>query len=119
MDKQKRTLDTIRLLRTLTSKLPNTVREASEQDVIYTAFQNVLESNDPSEGWEIVNRRMDILFGQQERDANGKLKNIMRGKFGMDLVLEYLERAAKSGCIIWDAIQPRLARIASDMQDYW
>ncbi|KAJ7834467.1 hypothetical protein B0H14DRAFT_3709394 [Mycena olivaceomarginata] len=50
------------------------------------------------------NRRMDILFGEDCRNDQGRLRNILRGAAGMPLVVKYLQK------IEWSEIEAELAR---------
>ncbi|KAJ7800454.1 hypothetical protein B0H14DRAFT_2616165 [Mycena olivaceomarginata] len=50
------------------------------------------------------NRRMDILFGEDCRNSQGRLPNILRGAAGMPLVVKYLQK------IEWSEIEAQLAR---------
>ncbi|KAJ7076638.1 hypothetical protein B0H15DRAFT_934227 [Mycena belliarum] len=61
-------LDVIKTIAKLTSQLPETVPEASDDDKIYRVITTLEGIDDSVAG--TFNRRFDALFGNNERDAN-------------------------------------------------
>ncbi|KAJ6593318.1 hypothetical protein B0H19DRAFT_17359 [Mycena capillaripes] len=61
------------------------------------------------------NRRMDVLFGEDLRDAAGRLKYVAAGKHGMSAVVKYLKTVpwAELQCTI---VQPKLDRIIRELE---
>jgi hypothetical protein len=78
-------LDLIKKMKKLSSLLPDTVPEASDTDDIHRIITKAHGIENTIGGTFI--RRFDILFGNDRRDANGRLKNIRRGDRGMDCVI--------------------------------
>lgn len=72
----------------LNKKLPPTIREGSKQDKLYEVMTKI----DSETAWATFNRRFDILFAEDCRDENGRLHHIRRGRFGMNTVINYLNR---------------------------
>lgn len=100
-----------RLLQTLIQSLPEFVPVACADSKICEIFRKVPEpvpTADPEERWATFNCRMDLLFGNDVRNQDGKLCNITRGLFGMDLVVEYALDAVKAGYLLRDETLPRL-----------
>ena len=84
--------DQIGHLKALVSALPSSVPPATEDGRIATVFTKIPESKDPDDQWPVFNRRMDALFGEDLR-VNGRLLNVTRGPFGMDMVIQYAVNA--------------------------
>jgi hypothetical protein len=84
----------ISMLATLIAKIPVSIPVAKETDRINKIFQKIpipdLNHADPDiTVTSVFNRRMDILFSEDVHDTNGRLINILCGKYGMDLVVAY------------------------------
>ncbi|KAK1217163.1 hypothetical protein PQX77_020171, partial [Marasmius sp. AFHP31] len=97
-------------------KLPESVKIAGPNDRIAEVFKSIPESDVSLEKWEVFVRRMDVLFGENVRDTDGNLVNIMRGPLGMDLVVKYLQQAVTAGDLDWEAAQPKFARLVTEIQ---
>lgn len=103
-------------LRGLAKQLPPTVPMATKDDRIVKVFTNIPVSKNPTEHWETFNQRMDALFGNELCDSNGRLLNIKRGAFGIDLVLEYFNDAASKGSLNWDLAAIKVDRLITELQ---
>lgn len=109
-----------RLLRSLVKSLPESVPLASAESKICQIFQKVSVPHPTADGeehWAVFNRRMDLLFGNDVHDKDGKLLNITRGQFGMDLVVHYAQEAVDTGHLLWEAALPKFARLVTALQD--
>jgi hypothetical protein len=73
----------LKLLKALVKALPKSVPVASQSDRIFEVFSNIPVPSNPVEQFEVFNRRMDNLFGEDLRDAQGRLLNVKRGVKGM------------------------------------
>ncbi|KAJ7918849.1 hypothetical protein B0H13DRAFT_2320945 [Mycena leptocephala] len=82
-------LDSIKKIGNLSSLLPETVSEAPADDDIHRIITRI-EHPDGTVA-ATFNRRFDILFSEDTRVSDGRLKNIRRGNFGVGCVVEYLE----------------------------
>ncbi|KAF8187691.1 hypothetical protein K438DRAFT_2150894 [Mycena galopus ATCC 62051] len=80
----KPTLDLIKKIGKLSLLLPDTVEEAPADDNIHRIITKV-EHPDGTVA-ATFNRRFDILFGEDTRGSDGRLKNIRCGDFGMGLM---------------------------------
>lgn len=87
---------------TLTRGLPKSIATASRDGQIARVIKNSHGENNDTP--TTFNRRMDILFGEDCRNSQGRLPNILRGAAGMPLVVKYLQK------IEWSEIEAELAR---------
>ena len=72
----------------LTKKLPKSVPEGKRDGKLHRVMTN--DSYRGETPWETFNKRMDATFGADCRNAEGRLENVYRGRFGMDIVTKYL-----------------------------
>ncbi|KAJ7107579.1 hypothetical protein C8R44DRAFT_744751 [Mycena epipterygia] len=108
-------LGLIKKTRKLSALLPEIVREATDADDVYRVITKVHGIDDTIAG--TFNRRFDILFGEDCRDADGRLKNIARGDFGMNCVIEYLESIHwESAGIPLDLAGNKLTRVVVELE---
>ncbi|KAJ7189247.1 hypothetical protein C8R46DRAFT_36579 [Mycena filopes] len=104
-------LDLIKKIRRLSGLLPDSVPEPSEEDKVHRIITTLPSLDDTLAGE--FNRRFDNLFGEDCRDADGRLQNIRRGVEGMDCVVAYLESIHwKTADIPLDLAQNKLQRLA-------
>ena len=75
----------------LTKKLPSSVSEGKRDGKLYRVMTN--DSYRGETPWETFNKRLDATFGEDCRNAEGRLENVCRGRFGMDIVTKYLRIA--------------------------
>lgn len=105
----------------IVSELPPHVPLASDSDSIWLTFQRISipkDDDDPEERWRVLNRRMDALFGEDLRNTEGRLPNIMRGPFGLDMVVDYLEEVILLGSLPWEALQPKMGRLLLELKHF-
>ncbi|KAJ7687530.1 hypothetical protein B0H17DRAFT_1136257 [Mycena rosella] len=108
-------LDLIKKIGKLSPLLPETVPEAPADDDIHRIITR-LEHPDRTVA-ATFNRRFDILFGEDTRGSDGRLKNIRRGDFGMACVVKYLNSIHwESAKIPFDLTEPKLTRIADELE---
>ncbi|KAF8888702.1 hypothetical protein CPB84DRAFT_1461956 [Gymnopilus junonius] len=108
-------------LKELTRKLPSIIPLAKETDRINEIFNKIPvpgpANNDPDiTVSSVFNRRMDILFGEDVRDGNGRLKYILRGKFGMDMVTEYFSSSLATGALSLGTAMVKLERLVKELE---
>ncbi|KAH9071527.1 hypothetical protein EDB83DRAFT_2220841 [Lactarius deliciosus] len=72
----------------LTKNLPSSVPEGKRDGKLHQVMTN--NSYRGETPWETFNKRMDATFGEDCRDAEGRLENVSRGRFGLDIVTKYL-----------------------------
>ncbi|KAJ7702785.1 hypothetical protein B0H17DRAFT_1127725 [Mycena rosella] len=82
-------LDLIKKTRKLSVLLPETIPEATDTDKIHRVITTVNGIEGTIAG--TFNRCFDILFGEDCRGGDGRLKNIRRGALGMTCMVDYLE----------------------------
>ncbi|KAF8217802.1 hypothetical protein K438DRAFT_1925160 [Mycena galopus ATCC 62051] len=92
---------------TLIRKLPSNVPIAARESHISSSLTLPGEDGKAASSF---NRRTDVLFGEDVRDATGRLKYVAAGKYGMHAVVKYLKTVpwAELECTIF---QPKLDRI--------
>ena len=95
--------DPVRHLHLLNSFLCDTpVKLASESDVIAKVYNTVVGKSPDPHDWPTFNRFMDILFGNDVRNSEGQLHNVMHGLYGMDLVIDYVTKCVRAGKLPYD-----------------
>ena len=97
----------IRDISVLSKALPTSIPEGQPMDKMYHVITNV-ESDEGD--WPTFNRKFDLLFGVDCFDANGRLKNVCRGQYGMDAVAAYLQRLSLRNLPL-ELVQIKLQRI--------
>ncbi|KAJ7459621.1 hypothetical protein B0H11DRAFT_1924246 [Mycena galericulata] len=111
-------LDLIKRMDRLSAQLPDTVAEASDTDDVHRVITTLSGIDGSVAG--TFNHRFDVLFGQECRDSDGRLKNIRRGDYGMLCVVEYLQSIHwESAGIPLDLAQLKLARIVEELEHIW
>ncbi|KAF6743232.1 hypothetical protein DFP72DRAFT_859159 [Ephemerocybe angulata] len=105
----------IATLQALEKSLPSQVPVGKKVGQIGTVFKNIPESTNPTEHWGIFNRRMDALYGEDLR-KEGDLPNIVRGKWGIRAVCEYLERCVDAGSLSWDIAILKTTRLIGEVE---
>ncbi|KAL1657695.1 hypothetical protein GGF50DRAFT_121580 [Schizophyllum commune] len=99
-------------IKALAKQLPSSVPIASKDGMIY----RILRDSHGESAWATFNKRFDALYGEECRDADGKLKNIERGKYGLDGVCKYLDIAVQQGSMPYDLMSIKLERLKLAMQ---
>jgi hypothetical protein len=100
----------------LLPSLPMSVQLATKDDNISRIFASIPVPSDPEFLWPVFNRRMDILFGEDVHDDKGCLHNVMRGPFGMGMVVDYIQQAVKAGHLLWEPVSPKLDRLIKEIR---
>ncbi|RXW12861.1 hypothetical protein EST38_g12992, partial [Candolleomyces aberdarensis] len=109
----------VKSLAELQSLLPNNIPEGTEDGHIASIFSRVPVPDGAEELWEVFNRRMDLLFGEEMRnEATGRLLHVTRGPFGMGLVIGYLEDTVKANPLgfQWTAAMPKVLRLVNELK---
>ena len=105
----------VKALCSLILQLPTTVPIAKADSQIVEVFRRHPVPMDSSENWEVFNCRMDILFGE-ETCINGRLPTVERGRYGMDMVLGYLDDMVASGHLQWEAAMPKIMCLVDEVK---
>ena len=98
----------------LSASLPASVSIAKQDSKIYTTLLRVNEGDT----WMTFNRIFDILFKEdvEYRDENGRLRHILRGKYGMDKICAYLNGVQWSDPNIpLDLVKMKLDRLIEEL----
>ena len=103
-------------LQALLKKLPKSVPPATRQDKICEVFIKIPIPFDPTQDWEVFNRRMDALFSEDLRDASGRLYHLKRGAFGLDMVIAYIVQVMAGGNLIWDIAAIKVDRLVRELK---
>lgn len=100
----------------LVKQLPDSVPLATSEDQIPAVFSSLDVPDDPNEAWEIFDRRFNSLFGEEIRNASGRLVNFRRGPLGIEAVLDYLEvcRRLPIDKFEWEAAMPKILRLCNE-----
>lgn len=100
---------------TLTRKLPSSIPIAAREGHISRSLTLPGQDGDAA---STFNRRMDIIFGEDLRDAAGRLKYVATGKHRMGAVVKYLKTVpwAELQCSI---VRPKLERIIRELEFLW
>ncbi|KAK7047043.1 hypothetical protein R3P38DRAFT_3423826 [Favolaschia claudopus] len=111
-------LDLIKQMRRLAGLLPDSVPEGSleteDDKKIFHVTSQVHGIDNTVSG--TFNRRFDILFGEDTRDNNGRLRYMRRGPMGMDLVVKYLEGIHwQTAAIPLDLAKLKLERVVAEL----
>jgi hypothetical protein len=109
----------IESLRKSLEALPDSVTLATSDDKISKVFSSLKIPDDDNEAWEIFDRRMNSLFGEELCDSSGRLLNFKRGPLGMDMVVEYLEACHKLPIakFQWEAAMPKIVRLCEEAKE--
>ena len=75
----------------LTKKLPSSVPEGKRDEKLYRVMTNDNYRGETPR--ETFNKHFDATFGEDCQNAEGCLKNVCHGQFGMDIVTKYLHIA--------------------------
>lgn len=114
----------IGMLATLIAKIPASIPVVKQTDHINEIFQKIpipdLNHADPDiTVTSVFNRRMDILFGKDVCDTNGRLINILRGKYGMDLVVAYFSSSLATRDLTLGITMVKLDRLIKELEIIW
>lgn len=101
-------------LKKLVQRLPKSIPLATEKHRIHEVFTNIPIPSDPSSSYECFNKRMDALYAEDLRQ-DGKLPNVYRGPYGLDLVAEYFEKCVDVGALPWDIAAIKVQRIVDEL----
>ncbi|KAJ6522529.1 hypothetical protein DFH09DRAFT_1097114 [Mycena vulgaris] len=108
-------LDLIKKMKKPTAQFPEAIPLASDADDIVRVITTIHGIDNSVRG--TFNRRFDILFGEDCRDDDGRLKNIRRGDVEMPCVLNYLESIHwESAEIPLDLAGIKLKRIVDELE---
>lgn len=98
---------------TLTRALPDTIATTTDKR---SRIAHVLKlSGEDNDVPSTFNCHMDLLFGENLRDANGRLPNILRGTTGLPLVVKYL-RGIEWGEVKAAIARPKLDRLIKELE---
>ncbi|KAF8180072.1 hypothetical protein K438DRAFT_1208275 [Mycena galopus ATCC 62051] len=100
-------------IETLMCALPHTIAATMDkQSCIAHVLKFQCENNDTP---TTFNRRMDLLFGEDLRNANGWLPNILCGTCGLPLVVKYL-RGIEWGEVKAEIVRLKLNRLIRELE---
>ncbi|KAG6839503.1 hypothetical protein C0991_002005 [Blastosporella zonata] len=104
----------VSLLQSLLPKLPKSIPAATTTDRINEVFSNIPVGS--KESWVVYNHRFDALFGEDTCNKTGRLANFLRGPFGMNLVIAYLQTTLNDTGLLWIPAQIKNMRKATASQ---
>ena len=92
------------------------VKLASDSDLITTVYNNVVRKLQNPYEWSTFNRFMDIIFGNDIRNSEGWLHNVMRGPHGMDLVVKYVTKCVEAGMLPYDIAKIKIDCLIDELE---
>ncbi|KAM5543378.1 hypothetical protein V8D89_002963 [Ganoderma adspersum] len=101
-------------IKQLSEILPKTVPIAKKTDKLYQTLMTISGEST----WATFNWRMDILYGEDCRDASGRLKNIRRGAYRLGAVCTFLTEfvvLSEDGALPYDLVKVKLDRILKEL----
>ena len=112
-EKKLEVVDLITEITQLSARLPVTVLEGEPTDKLYHVFTVVVAEDE----WSTFNRRFDVVFGEDCRNAEGRLGHIRCGQYGMDAVCTYLAAVCSSqSSLPYDLMSEKLRRLVKELQ---
>ncbi|KAL1680095.1 hypothetical protein EV122DRAFT_208557 [Schizophyllum commune] len=102
-------------IKALAKRLPQSVPIASKDGKIY----RVMQETHGESAWATFNKRFDSLYGMDCWDTDGNLRNIERGKYGIDGVCKYLDIAVQQKSMPYDLMALKLQRLKLAMEGMW
>jgi hypothetical protein len=107
----------VKSLKDLAKKLPSSVPLATKQSRTVEIFSKNPIPDDPAGQWETFVKRMDNIIGEDTRDAStGRLPHVQRGRYGLDMVLAYLDDCIAKDNLLWEAANPRGLRLLNELK---
>ena len=64
----------------------------------------------------MFNHYLDILFGENVCNSDGRLQYIMQGPFNMDMVVKYIEDVMATGELLVDAAMLKIEQLVKELQ---
>ena len=101
-------------IKRLGDMLPKTVPIAKKTDKLYRTLTTISGEST----WATFNRRMDILYGEDCRDASGRLHNIRRGAYGLGALCTFLTEfivLSDDGALPYDLVKVKLDRLLKEL----
>jgi hypothetical protein len=104
----------VNVLASLVPALPISIPLATANDQINQIFKHIPATSDEGP-WHAFNRRFDNIFGEDQRDENGRLKHLRRGPLGMDMIVDYLKDSVNGTWVLWPAARPKVERLVAEV----
>jgi hypothetical protein len=108
-------------IESLCRSLPKSIPNGTKDDRIYYVLNKVqgLDTGAAAKSSTFI-CRMDLLFGSDTRDDDGRLTNFRRGPWGISYVLQYFRRIDwQSDGISLSAATLKLTQVLEEMQILW
>jgi hypothetical protein len=103
----------VKNITTLSNALPLSIQQGTKDDKIWS----VMHADERDTAHETFNRRFDALFGEDCRDASGRLLHIRRGKLGLGLVTSYLSKIDWAHGFPLDLVEIKLQRLLTELKE--
>jgi hypothetical protein len=101
----------IKSLTALSSNLPQSVQNGTKEDKIW----RVMNMEEGETAHETFNRRFDAMFGEDSRDAAGRLQYVRKGKLGLGCVCSYLSKIDWADFPL-DIVEIKLQRLIAELK---
>lgn len=93
--------------------LPTSIPEGESDGHLYHVIKNVMGVDENI--FSTFNQRFDILFAEDCRDNDGRLKNIVHREYGMDAVCAYLKSIEWPADTPVEPVQIKLNRLLDEI----
>lgn len=104
----------VKAITTLSNGLPQSIPLGTKEDKIWT----VMHSEEGETAHETFNRRFDAMFGEDCRDAAGRLQYVRKGKLGLGSVCAYLSKIDWADNFPLDIVAIKLQRLIAELQHH-
>ncbi|PPR07539.1 hypothetical protein CVT24_007136, partial [Panaeolus cyanescens] len=114
----------VQTLKSLQPLLPDTLPLATRESRVNEIFVKQPEPTSLDEWWEVFNRRMDILYGDNTRigdtEKTRRLQNMERGQYGLSQVVLYLEKTVNIAPkdFPWNVAMIKVLRLVNEFKHY-
>jgi hypothetical protein len=102
----------IKAVTALSNNLPQSVQKGTKEDKIWS----VMNTEERETAHETFNRRFDAMFGEDSRDAAGRLQHVRKGKLGLGCVCSYLSKIDWADNIPLDIVEIKLKRLIAELK---
>ncbi|KAI1782567.1 hypothetical protein LXA43DRAFT_1142421 [Ganoderma leucocontextum] len=99
----------------LSNVLPKTVPIGKKTDKLYQTLTGTISGEST---WATFNRRMDILYGEDCRDGEGRLQNVRRGAYRIGVLCTFLTEfvvLSEDGALPYDLVKIKLDRLLKEL----
>ena len=104
----------VKAITTLSNALPQSVQQGTKEDKIWS----VMNTEERETAHETFNKRFDAMFGEDCRDASGRLQYVRKGKLGLGRVCSYLSKIDWADNFPLDIVEIKLQRLITELKHF-